>query len=133
MSLQVPGLRLVGVDHQVVRLAVALRDELPLHPGGEARAAAAAQTGVLDVRDEVVRRHGEGLAQPLVALVPAVGVQRPGLRLVPEGRQDGGEQLLGAAVSSISGAKVITPPPRLRARPGGPGRRPRSAAARRAS
>ena len=43
------GLRLVGVDDEVVRLAVALRDELPLHSGGEARAAAAAQTGVLDV------------------------------------------------------------------------------------
>ena len=42
------GFRLVGVDHQVVRLGagavVALRDERPLLPGGEARAAAAAQS-----------------------------------------------------------------------------------------
>ena len=41
-------LALVGVDHDVVRLAVVLRDELPLHAGREAGAAAAAQAGVLD-------------------------------------------------------------------------------------
>ena len=41
-------LGLVGVDHQVLRLRVVLRDEAPLHPGREARAAAAAQPGVLD-------------------------------------------------------------------------------------
>ena len=43
-------LGLVGVDDEVVRLAVALRDEAPLHAGREARAAAAAQAGVLDQR-----------------------------------------------------------------------------------
>ena len=41
-------LGLVGVHHQVVRLAVALRDEAPLHAGREAGAAAAAQPGLLD-------------------------------------------------------------------------------------
>ena len=53
-------LGLVGVDHQVVRLAVALRDEAPLHAGREARAAAAAQAGVLDQRDDVVLGHAQG-------------------------------------------------------------------------
>ena len=48
-------LALVGVDDEVVRLAVVLRDEAPLHAGGEAGAAAAAQAGVLDQRDQVVR------------------------------------------------------------------------------
>ena len=40
-------LGLVRVDHQVVRLAVALRQEAPLHAGREAGPAAAAQPRVL--------------------------------------------------------------------------------------
>ena len=48
-------LALVGVDHEVVRLAVALRDEAPLEAGREAGAATAAQAGVLDQLDQVVR------------------------------------------------------------------------------
>ena len=55
-------LALVGVDHEVVRLAVVLRDEAPLHAGREAGAATAAQAGVLDQRDQVVRVRRERLA-----------------------------------------------------------------------
>ena len=55
------GFRLVGVDHQVVRLGTravgALRDERPLLTGGEAGAAAAAQAGVLDQGDDRVGVH----------------------------------------------------------------------------
>lgn len=50
-----PGLRFIGVDHEVVGFAVALGDELPLHARGEACAAPAAQAGFLDVGDEFVR------------------------------------------------------------------------------
>ncbi len=63
------GLGLVGVDHQVVRLAVALRDEAPLHAGREARPAAAAQHRVLERLDDAVGLHGQRRGQ---RLVPAV-------------------------------------------------------------
>ena len=77
------GFRLVGVDDQVVRLGaragVVLRDERPLRAGREARAAAAAQPGVLDQRDDVVGLHRQGLLQRPVAVVAAVG--RPASRI----------------------------------------------------
>ena len=81
------GFRLVGVDHQVVRLGgrtgVALRDERPLRPGREARAAAPAQPGVLDGPDHRVGLHGQRLLHGLVAVVALVGLQRPRLGVVP--------------------------------------------------
>ena len=61
-------LALVGVDHEVVRLAVVLRDEAPLHAGREAGAAAAAQARVLDQLDQVVRVRVQRLAQRGVAV-----------------------------------------------------------------
>ena len=49
------GLGLVGVDHEVVRpVADRLRHERPFHAGREARAAAAAQAGGLDLGDDGV-------------------------------------------------------------------------------
>ena len=72
-------LALVGVDHQVHRLAGVARHKGPLHASGKARAAAAAQAGILDQLDQlelalveehrpdgavsaVLLRHGEGVA-----------------------------------------------------------------------
>ena len=91
MSLQVPWLGLVGVDRQVVRLAVALRDEGPLHPGREPGSAAAAQHGVLHGRDHVVRRHRQRLRQRLVTAGPAVTGHGEGVGLVPVRRQHRGK------------------------------------------
>ena len=85
-------LGLVGVHDQVVRLAVTLGDEAPLHAGGEARTAAAAQPGVLDQLDQCVRAHLEALGHLLVAAVAAVGLDRVGVRLVPVGGQDRGQR-----------------------------------------
>src|SRR4029453_11042567 len=65
-------LALVGVDDQVLGLGTRagrpLRDEAPLHAGGKARAAAAAQPGVLDQLDRVVGVRLERLAQRRVAI-----------------------------------------------------------------
>ncbi len=90
-------LALVGVDHEVVRLAVVLRDEGPLHAGGEAGAAPAAQAGVLDQGDQVVGVGGQRLAQRGVAVQPLVGVDGVGVRGQPalgEHRRELGQGLL---------------------------------------
>src|SRR4051812_4874430 len=86
-----PGLRLVGVDHEVLRLRVVLGDERPLHPGREARAAAAAEPGVLDRLDDRVGRHAERRLQRAVAAPVGVGRQLPGLVGVPDVGEDGGQ------------------------------------------
>jgi hypothetical protein len=70
-------LALVGVDHEVVRLAVVLRDEAPLHAGRESGAAAAAQPRVLDQLDQLVRVGRESLAQCGVAVEALVDVDLP--------------------------------------------------------
>src|SRR5690606_37179173 len=66
-------LGLVGVDEQVVRLAIVLGHEAPLDAGREAGAAAAAQPALLDHLDDLVAAHGEGLLERGVtaALLPA--------------------------------------------------------------
>ena len=84
-------LGLVGVDREVVRLAVVLGDEGPLHAGREARAAAAAQRPRLDRRDHVVRRHRQRLRQRLVPAGALVPVQRERVGLVPVRGQNWGE------------------------------------------
>ena len=48
MSLQVPGSDSSALTTRYFGLGLSLRDEAPLHAGREARAAAAAQAGVLD-------------------------------------------------------------------------------------
>ena len=58
-----PRLGLVGVDDEVLRLGVVLRDEGPLHAGREAGAAATAQAGALDLLDDGGRLHAERLLQ----------------------------------------------------------------------
>ena len=85
-------LGLVGVDHEVVRLAGVLRDEAPLHAGREACAAAAAQAGVLDERDDVVGVDAEGHRDHVVAAVAAVALERVGVGLVPVRGEDRGQR-----------------------------------------
>src|SRR4029077_13309848 len=51
------GLALVGVAENIFRLAGILGDETPLHAGGKARAAAAAQIGFLYFIDDLIRRQ----------------------------------------------------------------------------
>ena len=67
--LEAAGLRLVGVDDEVVRLGdrVGLGDERPLQPGGEEGAATAAQAGRLQLLDHRVGLHRARLGERLVA------------------------------------------------------------------
>src|SRR5690606_27265361 len=82
-------LRLVGVDDEVAGTAVRRRQEAPLHARGEARAAAAAQTGVLDGLDDVGGIRLERLGGGLVAAVLGVRVEGPRLLEAPRRGQDG--------------------------------------------
>ncbi len=86
------GLALIRVDDQIVRFAVALRDEAPLHAGGEASAATAPQTGVLDKPDDGVRTRLQRLAQRLVTIGAFVGGERPGLGSVPASGENRGDR-----------------------------------------
>ena len=61
-------LALVAVAQNILGLRRLLGHERPLHPGGEARAAAPAKPRVLDLIDDGVRRHGERLLHGLVAV-----------------------------------------------------------------
>jgi hypothetical protein len=84
------GLGLVGVDDQVVRLVVTLRDEAPLHAGRESGATAPTQAGVLDQRDDRVGLHGgQRLARGGIAA--AVTLDRPRLLVAPVGAQNGSQ------------------------------------------
>src|SRR5690606_37020376 len=72
------------------------RQEAPLHAGGEARAAPAAEAGVLHGLDDLVRLHPERLAQRPVAAAALVALagERVGLVPVPgEDRCQGGHLL----------------------------------------
>ena len=83
MSLQVPGSPSSALITRYCGLRPAggaLRDEAPLHAGREARAAAAAQAGVLDQLDQLVGVRGSACAQRRVALELLVGVDAPGAR-----------------------------------------------------
>src|SRR5690606_3854368 len=86
-------LALVGVDDEVVRLPVVLRNEAPLETRREPRAAASAQPRVLDELNQVVRVHGERLAQGEVAVELLIDLKPPRVRRQPALRQDGGELL----------------------------------------
>ena len=123
-------LGLVGVDHEVVGLGAlalgALRDEAPLHAGGEAGAAAAAQAGVLDELDQGVRVHGERLGQRLVAAVAGVAADREGVGVAPVAGQDG-SQHYWSFLSAVLGDGLAALLRRLRSRRGWPGRPARPA------
>ena len=93
-------LALVGVHDEVVRLAVVLRDEAPLHAGGEAGAAAPAQARLLDHGDELVGVGAERLTQRAVPARALVGGERPGLGLRPPLREDARLGVVPAAVGA---------------------------------
>ncbi len=80
-------LALVGVAGDVARLGL-LVDELPLQPGRESGAAAAAQPGGLDHVDDLVRLLVERLLQRRIAVVLEIEVQREGIRLADVFRED---------------------------------------------
>ena len=69
LSLKLPGLRLVGVDDEVVRVRVlvGLRDEAPLAAGREERAATAAQLRREQLVDHGARLERARLRERLVA------------------------------------------------------------------
>ena len=63
------GVALVRVAEDVLGVVVLLLGEAPLHPGGEAGAAAAAEAGGEDLFDDLLGRHrGEHLGEGLVAV-----------------------------------------------------------------
>ena len=84
LVLEGAGLRFIGVADEINRLGVfGGIDEAPLHAAGKSRAAASAQTGGLDLGDDVRAFHGEGLFQNLVAVVTQITVDIVGVtRLV---------------------------------------------------
>ena len=67
---------LVGVAADVLLVGLGVVDRLPLDAGREACAAAAAQAGGRDLRDDVERRHGERLSEAGKAVVSAVVLDR---------------------------------------------------------
>ena len=80
--LEGPRLGLVRVAEEVDRLALrVLGKEAPLDAGREARAAAAADVGLLDLFGDLLGRHAaaEHPAQPRVAAVGEIGVDRLGV------------------------------------------------------
>ena len=74
--LECAGLRLIAIADQINRLGIVGWNEGPLHARWEARAAATAQTGVLHLLGDVLRRHADSLAQLLIAAVIEIAVDR---------------------------------------------------------
>ena len=70
------GFGFIAVDHEIVGLAVIALDKAPFHPGGEPRAAAAAEVGGFDLGDDVGRVHLQRFFQRLVAAVSQVAIDR---------------------------------------------------------
>ena len=67
------GLRLVGIDHEIMRPAVRLLGhERPLQPGRESGAAAPAQAGILHLADDPVR----AFRQERLGIVPGAARAR---------------------------------------------------------
>ena len=62
------GIALVGVADEVLVLALGVAGGVPLEPGGEARAAAPGQAGDLDLVDDGLGAHVQGLVEGLVAV-----------------------------------------------------------------
>src|SRR5206468_10795785 len=74
-------LAFVGVARDVLGVGRLLVDELPLHPGRKACAAAAAQARSLDDVDDLRGSERERFAQALISLVLQVEIERKGVRL----------------------------------------------------
>ena len=69
------GVALVAVADDVLGEVVVAGGRAPLAPRGKARAALAAQAGLLDFGDDFVRRHGKRPLEALVAAARTVGVE----------------------------------------------------------
>ena len=82
-------LALVGIDAQINRPRMILRQKAPLHPGRETGPAAAAQAGILHQLRHVIRRHRERLAQRLVPAVGPVAGQRRAVGLIDASQKYG--------------------------------------------
>ena len=68
------GLAFVAVAQNVFRLGRLLGHERPLQSGAETRAATPAQAGILDLVDDAVRPHAQGLLHRLVAVQLQVAI-----------------------------------------------------------
>ena len=101
------GFRLVGVDHQVVRFGagagVVLRDEGPFVPVGKPAPPRPRRPESLTVAMTSSGAMPSARSQRLVAVVATVGVQRPGLGLVPEPAQHGRQ--CGHAFESVASGR----------------------------
>ncbi|MNC14463.1 hypothetical protein D3C75_622410 [compost metagenome] len=98
-------LHLVGVAEQVTDVhALVLGHQAPLHPGGEAGAAAPLEAGVLDGADYLIGAHlTQCLAGRFVALLALVFVQPDRLAVIA---QPPGERMgLGGTGDAVGGAK----------------------------
>ena len=78
------------------------RDEAPLHAGGEARAAAAAQGGSFHLIDDLLGRHAHGFVEGLVAVVGEIGVDRGGVRQTEALGQDSGFEGIGFVIDHLT-------------------------------
>jgi hypothetical protein len=65
---------LVGVDDDIMRLAVVIFDEAPLRAAGKARPAAAAQIRGFDSVNDFRRLHSHGLVERLISAVSEIGL-----------------------------------------------------------
>ena len=73
---------LIRVDAQK-RVGAILRQETPFHPGREPRTTASAQVGLLDLLDDLLRRHFQRLAQGLISAARFVHLERGRVLDVP--------------------------------------------------
>ena len=74
--LESSGLGLVGVDHDIVRLAIIVFDEAPFGAAGKSRAAAAAQIGGFDDVHDLRRLHCHCLAERFITAMSETGLDR---------------------------------------------------------
>ena len=82
--LERPGLALVAVHAEVLRLLRLLRHERPFQPGREACSAPPAQIGLLHLVGDLLRLHAQRFAEHLVAAVRLVDVDAVEVRDVGE-------------------------------------------------
>src|SRR6185437_16121407 len=129
---------LVGIDHEICGLGALLRHERPFDAGRESRAAAAAQAGVLHLRDDPVAP----LEDELLGAVPVAASPRGGQAPVMQAVKVGEDAVLVAEHYDFCPAKErslsVSGPPsgaevwRFLAEPGG-GVSPRCSASMRRS
>jgi hypothetical protein len=92
------GLAFVGIDDDVLGLGRSARDETPLHAGGEAGAAAAAQVGSFDLVDDLGRGHLRSFEKGLVAVGRKIGVDGGGVLHTEASGEDAGFERAGRVI-----------------------------------